>query len=69
MLSAYHYEYNFKVLGGIMSKQVWQFTITDNMIEHLDMNELSLFINSLEDSIQDICSNYDVEPWEMSNVD
>jgi hypothetical protein len=52
-----------------MSKQVWQFTITDNMIEHLDMNELSLFINSLEDSIQDICSNYDVEPWEMSNVD
>jgi hypothetical protein len=52
-----------------MSNQVWQFTITDNMIEHLDMNELSLFINSLEDSIQDICSNYDVEPWEMSDVD
>ncbi len=52
-----------------MSNQVWQFTITDNMIEHLDMNELSLFINSLEDSIQDICGNYDVEPWEMSNVD
>ena len=48
-----------------MSKQVWQFLITDNMIEHLDMNELSLFINSLEDNIQEICGNYDVEPWEM----
>jgi len=69
LLPTYHIKYNCQVLGGMMSKQVWQFLITDNMIEHLDMNELSLFINSLEDSIQDICSNYDVEPWEMSNVD
>jgi hypothetical protein len=53
---------------GIMSEEVWQFIITDDMIEHLDPNELSLFINSLEDSIQDICINYKVDPWEM-NVD
>lgn len=52
-----------------MSNQVWQFTITDNMIEHLDPNELSLFINSLEDSIEEICANYEVEPWEMLHVD
>jgi hypothetical protein len=52
-----------------MSNQTWQFTITDNMIEHLDPNELSLFINSLEDSIEEICANYEVEPWEMLHVD
>ena len=52
-----------------MSNQTWQFTITDNMIEHLDMNELSLFINSLEDSIEEICANYEVEPWEMLHED
>lgn len=50
-----------------MGREVWQFTITDNMINHLDINELSLFVNSLEDAIQEICGNYNVEPWEMSS--
>jgi hypothetical protein len=44
---------------------VWEFKITDNMITHLDSNNLSLFINALEDSIEEICTNYEVEPWEM----
>jgi hypothetical protein len=35
------------------------------MISHLDTNELSLFLNALEDSIEEICANYNVEPWEF----
>ncbi len=35
------------------------------MISHMDDNEASLFFNALEDSIEEICGNYNVEPWEM----
>ena len=44
---------------------VWDFKISDNMINHLEINELSLFLNALEDSIEEICGNYNVEPWEF----
>ena len=40
---------------------VWEFKISDNMVEHMDQNELSLFLSSLEDSIEEICGNYEVE--------
>ena len=43
----------------------WQFSISDNMIKHLEIEELSLFLNALEDSIEEICGNYNVEPWEF----
>jgi hypothetical protein len=43
----------------------WEFKISENMISHLDTNELSLFLNALEDSIEEICANYNVEPWEF----
>ena len=45
---------------------VWEFKITNNMLKHMDDNEVSLFFNALEDSIEQICETYDVEPWEMS---
>lgn len=45
---------------------VWEFKITNNMLKHMDDNEVSLFFNDLEDSIEQICETYDVEPWEMS---
>jgi hypothetical protein len=48
-----------------MSNKVWEFVISDNMITHLDPNEFSLFINSLEDSIEEICANYNVDPFEV----
>lgn len=43
----------------------WEFKISEDMVSHLDINELSLFLNALEDSIEEICANYDVEPWEF----
>lgn len=44
---------------------VWEFKITGNMLKHMDDNEVSLFFNALEDSIEEICANYDVDPCEM----
>ena len=52
----------------LFSKQsgiVWEFKITGNMLKHMDDNEVSLFFNALEDSIEEICEAYGVEPWEM----
>ena len=43
----------------------WEFKVTSTMISHMDDNEASLFFNALEDSIEEICGNYGVEPWEM----
>lgn len=49
--------------------KVWEFVVTDNMIDHLSGHDMSLFFNSLEDSIQEICAKYEVEPWEAKHVD
>jgi hypothetical protein len=43
-----------------MSEVIWQHTITQDMVGKLDDNQLSLFIDSLEDSIDEIYSNFDV---------
>jgi hypothetical protein len=42
---------------------VWEFRVTSNMIDHLDPNhELGMFFSSLEDSIQEVCNNFNVDP-------
>ena len=43
-----------------MSEVIWQHTITQGMVGKLNDNQLSLFIDSLEDSIDEIYSNFDV---------
>ena len=43
----------------------WEFKISEDMINHLEIEELSLFLTALEDSIEEICARYDVEPWEF----
>ena len=43
-----------------MSEVIWQHTITQGMVAKLDDNQLSLFIDSLENSIDEIYSNFDV---------
>ena len=43
-----------------MSQAIWQHTITEDMVAKLDDNKLSLFIDSLENSIDEIYSNFDV---------
>lgn len=49
-----------------MSRPIWQFTITKDMTRHLNSSgELSLFLSALEDSIEQICETYKVEPWEI----
>jgi peroxiredoxin len=49
-----------------MAKLVWQFSVSDNMVKHLDTNnELGLFFSALSDVCEEVCKNYDVEPWEF----
>lgn len=43
-----------------MDEVIWQHTITQGMVGKLDDNQLSLFIDSLENSIDEIYSNFDV---------
>ena len=43
-----------------MSEVIWQHTITQGMVGKLNDNELSLFIDSLEDSIDEIYSNFEI---------
>jgi hypothetical protein len=53
-----------------MTKKVWQFSISEDMVKHLDINnELGLFFSALEDAFEEVCSNYDVEPWELVDND
>jgi hypothetical protein len=42
---------------------IWQLIITENMVKHLNQNELSLFIDTLEDTTDEVLSNFDVV-WE-----
>jgi len=46
---------------------VWEFKVSGNMLVNLNDNEASLFFNALEDSIEEICANYNVEPWELKD--
>ena len=44
--------------------------IQDNENEIQDTNnELGLFFSALEDAFEEVCSNYDVEPWELVDND
>lgn len=47
---------------------VWEFRVTDKMVDHLDPNnELGMFFSSLEDSIKEVCNNFNVDSgifWE-----
>lgn len=52
-----------------MAITVWEFKVSDNMIDNLSGNEQSLFFNALEDTIEEVCKNYNVEPWEFQDVD
>jgi len=46
---------------------VWEFKVSSNMVANMNDNEVSLFFNALEDSIEEICQNYGVEPWELQS--
>ena len=40
---------------------VWQSTITEEMVAHLDPQEISMLINELDDTVAAIAENYEVE--------
>ena len=45
-----------------MSNDVaWQSTITEKMISHLNEQEISLMLNSLNDAVEQICNDYEVK--------
>jgi hypothetical protein len=45
-----------------MSNNVaWQSTLTEEMISHLNEQEISLMLNSLNDAVEQICSDYEVK--------
>ena len=39
----------------------WQSTLTEEMIAHLSEQEISLLINSLNESVEEICNIYEVK--------
>jgi hypothetical protein len=39
----------------------WSSSITDEMIAHLNDHEISLLINSLNDAVEQICSDYEIK--------
>jgi hypothetical protein len=40
---------------------VWQSTITEDMVSHLNGQEISMLINELDDTVAAIAENYEVE--------
>jgi hypothetical protein len=40
---------------------VWQSTITEDMVKHLNDHEISLLINELDDTVAAIAENYEIE--------
>ena len=45
-----------------MSNNVaWQSTVTKEMISHLNEQEISLMLNSLNDAVEQICNDYEVK--------
>lgn len=41
-------------------KIIWQSSITESMVAHLNPQELSLLINELDDSVAEIGENYEL---------
>lgn len=48
----------------IINGVVWQSTLTEEMIAHLSENEISMLINTLNDSVEQICSDYEIKEQE-----
>jgi hypothetical protein len=45
-----------------MSNNVaWQSTLTEEMVSHLNEQEISLMLNSLNDAVEQICNDYEVK--------
>jgi hypothetical protein len=40
---------------------VWESKITEDMVSHLNEQEISLLINALDDAVADIADSYEVE--------
>jgi hypothetical protein len=40
---------------------IWGVEVTENMVKHLNSNEISLLCDSLSDAVQEICKSYEVE--------
>ena len=43
-----------------MEDIVWQSTLTEDMTEHLNAQEISMLLNELNDVVANICENYDI---------
>lgn len=43
-----------------MSDTVWQSTVTEDMLEHLNPQEIGMLIEELNDAVANICENYDI---------
>jgi hypothetical protein len=43
------------------NKIAWQSLISADMIAHLSENEISLLINTLNDAVAEICSDYEIK--------
>lgn len=44
-----------------MSEVAWSSTLTEEMVSHLNENEISLLINALNDAVEEICSDYEIK--------
>lgn len=51
------YKQHLRKVSGI----VWQSTVLEEMVEHLDENEISLLVNALNDAVAEICESYDIK--------
>jgi hypothetical protein len=39
---------------------VWEFSLRELQVVHLDSNNLSMFYDTLEEAIKEVCDNYEV---------
>jgi hypothetical protein len=51
------FEQHIKKVSGV----AWQSTLTEEMIAHLDDNEISLLVNALNDAVAEICESYEIK--------
>jgi hypothetical protein len=51
------YKKQLRKVSGI----AWQSTVLEEMVEHLDDNEISLLVNALNDAVAEICESYDIK--------
>jgi hypothetical protein len=51
------YKQQLRKVSGI----AWQSTVLEEMVEHLDDNEISLLVNALNDAVAEICESYEIK--------